>query len=102
MSNSHDTSTELSSLEDRIDTITDLYNRFQGLRQIPTLVLKPPSINDLPAPSPLRSEFDRLKDIGEHVKSQKVQEALRAARDSEKTDKDELSASVRRENRKRR
>jgi hypothetical protein len=103
MSNSHDPSAELSLLEDHIQTVTDLYNRFQALRQVPTLLLKPPIPNDLPTPLlSFRSEFDELKDIGERVLSEKVQKALRAAQDSENADKNELSSSVRRENRKRR
>jgi hypothetical protein len=103
MTNSHDTSAELSSLEDRIQTVTELYNRFQALRQVPTVLLKPPISHDLPNPLlSLRSEFDDLKEIGERVRSEKVQEALRTARDSEKADKNELSSNVRRENRKRR
>jgi len=100
---SHDTPAEISALEDRIQAVTDLYNRFQVLRQVPTSLLKPPISNDLPSPlSTLRSEFNDLKEIGERVRSEKVQEALRAARDSEKADKSELSSNVRRENRKRR
>jgi len=102
MSNTHDTSTEISSLEDGIQTVTELYNRFQALRQVPTVLLKPPISHDLPTPLSLRSEFDGLKEIGKRVKSEKVQEALRTARDSEKADKNELSSNVRRENRKRR
>jgi len=100
---SHDTSAELLLLEEHIQTITDLYSRLQALRQAPTLLSKPLVSNDLPTPLlSLRSEFDDLKDIGERIKSEKVQEALRTARDSEKADKNELCSSVRRENRKRR
>ncbi|KIM92004.1 hypothetical protein PILCRDRAFT_108094 [Piloderma croceum F 1598] len=100
---SHDVSVEISTLEDRIQALTDLYNRFQALRQIPSSLLKPPISNDLPSPlSSLRSEFNDLKEIGDRVRSEKVQEALRAARDSENADKNELSSHVRRENRKRR
>lgn len=103
MSGSHNTSTEISLLEERIQVVTDLQNRLQALRQAPTLLLKPYVSNDLPSPfSSLRAQFDDLKDIGELVRSEKVQEALRAARDSEKADKNELSSNVRRENRKRR
>jgi len=98
-----DPSVEISTLEDRIQAVTDLYNRFQALRQIPSSLLKPPISNDLPSPlSSLRSEFNDLKEIGDRVRSEKVQEALRAARDSEKADRSELSSNVRRENRKRR
>lgn len=105
MSSSIDASTaETPSTEDRIQTLTDLYNRLQALRQIPTLLLKPgPSINELSAPSStVRPEFQNLKDIRELLKSDKVQEALRTARESEKKDKSELTPDFRRENRKRR
>jgi len=50
MSNSHEPVCRLSLLEDHIQTVTDLYNRFQALRQVPTLLLKPPIPNDLPTP----------------------------------------------------
>jgi len=102
MSNIPDGSAELSCLEHRIQAITDLYNRIQTLRHVPTLLLKPAISNDLSSLLSLRSELNDLKDIGEHIRSEKVQEVLRAARDSEKADKNELSSSIRRENRKRR
>lgn len=103
MSTVIDASTEIPSIEDRIQTLTDLYNRLQGLRQIPTLLLKPPSGIELPAPlSNIRPEFQNLKEIGDLVQSEKIQEALRAARESEKKDKSELTPVFRRENRKRR
>ncbi len=104
MSTSIDTnSNEIPLIEDRIQTLTDLYNRLQALRQIPSLFLKPPAAIDLPAPLPtLRPEFHNLKEIGDVVQSEKVQEALRAARDSEQKDKSELTPHFRRENRKRR
>ena len=88
--------------EDRIQLLTDLYNRLDGLRQIPITLLKPPAANDLPTPIPLRSEFETLKVIGETVRSERVQEALRVARDSEKGDRSDLGSNFRRENRKRR
>ena len=88
--------------EDRIQLLTDLYNRLDGLRQIPITLLKPPAANDLPTPTPLRSEFETLKVIGETVRSERVQEALRVARDSEKVDRSDLGSNFRRENRKRR
>lgn len=102
MANDSETTNNTQLFEDRIQLLTDLYNRLDSLRQIPTTLLKPPAANDLPSPVPLRSEFETLKVIGETVRSEKVQEALRAARDSEKGDKSDLSSNFRRENRKRR
>lgn len=88
--------------EDRIQLLTDLYNRLGSLRQIPITLLKPPAANDLPTPAPMRSEFGALKAIGETVRSERVQEALRVARESEKGDRSDLGSNFRRENRKRR
>lgn len=102
MANHTEVINEIQSFEERIQLLTDLYNRLESLRQIPTSLLKPPAANDLPTPVLLRSEFETLKAIGETVRSEKVQEALRAARDSEKSDRGDLSSNFRRENRKRR
>lgn len=103
MANVNESPNEIVTLEDRIQTLTDLYNRLQGLRQIPTHLLKPPAPTDLPSPlSALRTEFLDIKSIREDTLSGKVQEALRVANESEKKDKSELSSNFRRENRKRR
>ena len=75
----------IPSIEDHIQTLADLYNRLQVLRQIPSLLLKTPATN-LPTIPSLRPEFHNLKEIGDVVQSGKVQEALRAARDSEQKD----------------
>lgn len=97
-------SAEILSLEERIQTVTNLYNRFQSLRQIPTLLLRPPAPTDLPAAalSSIRPEFENVKEMRELVCSDAVQEALRAARESEKADGSALSSNFRRESRKRR
>ncbi|KIK94897.1 hypothetical protein PAXRUDRAFT_827543 [Paxillus rubicundulus Ve08.2h10] len=106
------------SLQDRIQTLTDVHNRLQALRHMPSMLLKPPSaslLSDFSPPfdptvdqdfiaafnsTPAR-DLHTLKEFSEVLCSEKVQEALRAARASEEADQSELGSSFRRENRKR-
>ena len=98
-----------TSLQAQIQLLTELHSRLHTLRQIPSLVLKPPtstSADGLPLsphsqPS-LRTEFEHVKEIGSIVRSESVQDALRAARDSFQADTKDLNFNVRQENRKRR
>ncbi|KAN0090988.1 hypothetical protein V8E55_004554 [Tylopilus felleus] len=105
------------SLQDRIQTLTDVYNRLQALRHVPTMLLRPSAspLGDFPPPfdptidrefavtfnSTPTHDFRALKDFVEVLCSDKVQEALRVARASEDADQSELGLSFRRENRKR-
>lgn len=110
--------TPTPSLQDRIQTLTDVHNRLQTLRHVPTMLLRPPSTSplaDFPPPfdptidrefavtfnSTPAHDFRALKDFLDVLSSDKVQEALRAARTSEDADQTELGLSFRRENRKR-
>lgn len=103
MNNLADATSGIMSLEERIETITDLYNRFQSLRQIPPALLRPPVTPDLSSSLvSLRPDISNLKEVGELIRSDKVQEALRVARASEKADKSELNSNSRRKCRKRR
>lgn len=105
------------SLQDRIQTLTDVHNRLQTLRHVPTMLLRPPSTSPLavfpPSFDPTidrefavtfnftpTHDFRALKEFVEVLRSDKVQEALRAARASEDADQGELGLSFRRENRK--
>ncbi|KAI0674831.1 hypothetical protein C8Q78DRAFT_1075193 [Trametes maxima] len=76
---------ELQKLRNHIQTLTDLNNRLQALRSIPAHLLRPPvsGVHALPQSSLLRHEFQELKEIADSVRSEKVQEALKAARKSE-------------------
>lgn len=106
------------SLQDRIQTLTEVHNRLQTLRHVPTLLLRPPSASPLgdfpPSFDPTidrdfavtfnstpSHDFRALKDFVEVLCSDKVQEALRAARASEEADQSELGLCFRRESRKR-
>lgn len=106
------------SLQDRIQTLTDLHARLQTLRHVPTMLLRPPSsspLADFPPPfdpaidrefavtfnSTPTHDFRALKDFLDMLCSDKVQEALQAARASEDADRSELGLSFRRETRKR-
>lgn len=95
----------LTTLKARIQTLTDLNNRLQNLRQIPAVILRPPVVTQpsgLPNIPQLHHEYQELKEITEAVRSEKIQSALIAARDSEKKDKTELEFKGRRDIRKRR
>ncbi|KAF9222643.1 hypothetical protein BS17DRAFT_174956 [Gyrodon lividus] len=86
------TSAPPPSLQDRIQTLTDVHNRLQALRHISSMLLKPPSTSPL-------SPFDPTVEFLEVLRSEKVQDAFRVARASEDADQSELS--FRRESRKR-
>ncbi|CDO72770.1 hypothetical protein BN946_scf184994.g23 [Trametes cinnabarina] len=94
----------VQTLRNHIQALTDLNNRLQALRHIPALLLRPPTagIHTLPQSSLLRHEFQELKEIADVVRSQKVQDALTAARQSEAMEPQLLGFNIRRENLKRR
>ncbi|KAI0356311.1 hypothetical protein OH77DRAFT_1401367 [Trametes cingulata] len=94
----------LQTLRNHIQTLTDLNNRLQGLRHIPALLLRPPpsDVHALPQASLLRHEFQELKEITESVRSEKVQDALKAARKSEAAEPKIVGFDVRRNSLKRR
>lgn len=90
-------------LEVQIQSLLDLQNRLQFIRQSPQSLLKAPFPHELPLSnlSPAK-EFHVLKEFEETLCSDPVQEALRIASESEKADKSDLNPNGRRENRKRR
>ncbi|KAG5646302.1 hypothetical protein DXG03_003899 [Asterophora parasitica] len=90
---------KLVALETQIQLLTDLHTRLQTLRHIPPHLLK--------APAPItgfgiQTEFQQLKEIADTIRTEPVQDALRAARDSLKEDGRDLNTYLRRETRKRR
>ncbi|KAG6378091.1 hypothetical protein JVT61DRAFT_13774 [Boletus reticuloceps] len=108
----------LPNLQDRIQTLADVHNRLQTLRHVPTMLLRPPSASSLadfpPSFDPAMDrefgvtfnstpthDFRALKDFSEVLCSDKVQEALQAARASEDADHSELGSSFLRGDRKR-
>src|SRR5882757_3371913 len=102
------TPTQAASLHAQIQALVDLHMQMKGLRQIPSHVLKPPtsmSADGLPL-SPrsqrsLRTELEHVKEIGNVILSEGIQDALRSARDSFQADAKDLNFNVRQENRKR-
>jgi hypothetical protein len=104
-----ESTSKAATLQAQIQSLTDLHSRLQTLRQIPSLVLKPPtstSADGLPLsphsqPS-LRTEFEHVKEIGNIIRSELIQDALRVARGSFQADAKDLNSNLRRESRKRR
>ncbi|KZP34294.1 hypothetical protein FIBSPDRAFT_771790 [Athelia psychrophila] len=90
------TSTEALALEERIQVLTNLHNRFQSLRPLPSFAIRPQ------LGSVRGADFASLKEVEDLVRSERVQEALCAAKESEKKDRSELGSNFRRESRKRR
>ncbi|KAG6829555.1 hypothetical protein H0H92_004224 [Tricholoma furcatifolium] len=88
--------TGVQTLQGQIELLTELQTRVQTLRHIPLVLLKP-SISTVT----LRGEFEQVKEIGETIRAEGVQSALRAARDSLGGDGSDLNPHVRREKRKR-
>ncbi|KAI0717221.1 hypothetical protein C8T65DRAFT_641757 [Cerioporus squamosus] len=92
---------ELTTLRTHIQTLTELNNRLQAIRRIPAQLLRPPGPHQLES-TLLTHGFKGLGTIAESVRSEKVQDALKAARKSELSDPSNLGSNLRRENLKRR
>jgi hypothetical protein len=87
-------SPEISRLESQIQALTDLSTRLQQLRNVPVWLYKSP--NSMMPIEPIREQFENLRQLGSNLTSETVQEALKAARESEK-DKSELTLRYRRD-----
>lgn len=95
------------TLQDRIYTLTELHARLATLRHVPTLLLKPPltfssafdvvdqdfSVASFSA-NPAHNLFQTVKSVTETVRSEKVQDALCAAKVSEEGDRSGLGLGV--------
>jgi hypothetical protein len=72
----------MSRVEKQLQALKDCYGRVQTLRSLPQGLLSgPKQMVWLPT-----GQFGELKGIGEMIRSEEVQEALRAAEASEKAD----------------
>jgi hypothetical protein len=91
-----DTSTQLTSLQGHIRSISDLHDQLRSLRQIPSALFQPSRIS-----YPVSHLFQQLKLFGDALYSDESQSALSSARDSEKADESNLNISRRTQNRKR-
>jgi hypothetical protein len=82
MSNAETESPALILLRSQSQTLTDLHSSLQSLRHIPLRLLSP--LHD-PSSAPVELlRLQDLKDIAQTIKGDAVQDALRAARESEK------------------
>ncbi len=96
---------EFTTLRTHIQTLTELNNRLQAVRHIPAQLLRPSNLDKELLKMNLettRHGFKELVTIAETVRSDKVQDALKAARKSELADPSNLGSNLRRENLKRR
>ena len=87
-------SPEIPRLESQIQALTDLSTRLQQLRNVPAWLYKSP--NSMMPMDPIREQFENLRQLGNDLTSEVVQDALKAARESEK-DKSELTLKYRRD-----
>ncbi|KAJ8696540.1 hypothetical protein PTI98_006404 [Pleurotus ostreatus] len=108
--------TAKAALKSKIELLNQSIKSIQHLRQIPPLLLKPPLRKPLtpsrPIPPPTQHlawqptnathHFEQFRGIHDQILSEPVQQALAAARDSEKADSSDLTVNARRETRKRR
>ncbi|KAG1878209.1 hypothetical protein F4604DRAFT_1652491 [Suillus subluteus] len=97
------------STHDRIQTLRDFHIRLQSVRHVPSLLLRHPSGSSLSHEAEFTSPFDpadhdfaapfhttptqdfrTLKIIADALRSEKLQEALKVARESEEADKSDL------------
>ena len=81
----------------KIQSLTELYERLQQVRRAPHSLLQ----NRALLPSSLALDFQQLKALADSVCSDSIQNALAAAKASEKADNTELPLNYRRDNRKR-
>ncbi|KAG6333848.1 hypothetical protein ID866_5236 [Astraeus odoratus] len=94
------------TLQDRIQTLTDIHARLTALRHVPSALLKPPSsfptsfdvdrefsVGSFSA-NPAHDLFQTVTSLAQIVRSEKVQDALRVARESEEGDKSDLGFGV--------
>lgn len=95
-----ESSSQLNSLQQHIQSLTELHTRVQTIHQFPSLLLRS-HVASMP-PLSLRAEFQQLKEIKDTLLSDQIQDALSTARDSEKEDKEDIHFDGRRESRKRR
>jgi hypothetical protein len=91
-----------ATLESQIELLTDVYNRVQMLRQVPPILLRPPVSFEPFTAQTIRGEFQRVKEVGDLIRSDPTQEALNRAQKSHEADTTGLDSNPRRENRKRR
>ena len=91
---------ELATLRAHIQTLTELNNRLQAIRNIPALLLRP--IGSDPSSTLLTHGFKEIAAIADTIRAEKVQDALQAARKSEQADSSGLTSNLRRETLKRR
>lgn len=87
-------SPEISRLESQIQALTDVSTRLQQLRNVPAWLYKSP--NSMMPMDPIREQFENLRQLGNNLTSEVAQEALKAARESER-DKSELTLKYRRD-----
>lgn len=92
---------KLTDLQAQVEVLTELYTQIQSLRRLPAVLVQP-SIPAGRASQHLEVELDQVKTARESIHSEKVQVALRNARDALKQDASDLHSNVRREMRKRR
>jgi len=86
-------SPEISKLESQIQALADLSTRLQQLRNVPAWLYKSP--NSMMPMEPIREQFENLRQLGNNLTSEVVQEALKVARESEEKDKSELTLKYR-------
>lgn len=99
----------LSSLESKIHALSELSNRVENLRQVPSFLLRTSSNSSATLDGPpansehgsgssrLKGGLDQLKKLTGKIRTNEVQEALVAARDSEHKDKSGLELNPRRQ-----
>jgi hypothetical protein len=88
-------SPNLVTLQAQISVLSELHSQVQSIRTIPPFLLRPP-------PPPFPQPLQELREFAQTLKSDGVQDALRAAGESEKADGRDISIGGRREIRRRR
>ncbi|RXW12391.1 hypothetical protein EST38_g13462 [Candolleomyces aberdarensis] len=97
-------SPQLIALQDQIKVLSDLQSRLSAIRQVPASLLRQPIGNNDPfntvRTQGAKEDFQKLKELGDEIRSDSVQKALHGARERMEADGSHLDANYRRDSRK--
>ncbi|KAJ2936552.1 hypothetical protein H1R20_g539, partial [Candolleomyces eurysporus] len=89
---------------DQIKVLSDLQSRLSAIRQVPASLLRQPIGNNDPfntvRTQGAKEDFQKLRELGDEIRSDSVQKALHGARERMEADRSHLDANYRRDSRK--
>lgn len=97
----------LAVLQEQINALSDLHTQLAAVRRIPAGLLRRPVFRNTDPFSgqqvhSSKADFEKLKEVGDIIRSDVVQKALLGAHDRMEADATQFDANYRRDSRKRR